>query len=184
MPDEIWKDVVGYEGLYLVSNYANVKSTPRNGNGYQSKILKKRITKDGYVTVCLSNKDHGKNVLLHRIVAEAFIPNDKLLPCINHKDENKLNNLPDNLEWCTYEYNINYGTCLERQKQTQICKGNYYSNICLEDLNTCLVERFKTVKDIVDKYNLDNSHICKCLKGRVKSYKNFKIYKEECDYGL
>lgn len=180
----MWKPVVGYEGLYLVNEVGQVKSTPRNGNGHKSKILKSRLTKQGYVHVCLSNKDHGKNVLVHRIVAETFIPNPYNLPCINHKDENKENNRVDNLEWCSYEYNINYGTCLERQKNTQLENGNYHSNIYLEDINTGKVEKFKTIRDIVIKYNLDNSHICKCLKGTVKFYKNFKIYKGECNYGL
>ena len=59
-----------------------------------------------------------KTKYIHRLIAEAFIPNPNNLPVVNHKDENKLNSSIDNLEWCTYEYNRNYGTCIERMKET------------------------------------------------------------------
>ena len=124
MKKEYWKPVVGYEGLYEVSNWGRVKSLKRLvkthnkwGECYitiNEKILKKRIDKYGYERVMLYK--HGKSKLkqVHRLVAEVFIDNPDNLPCVNHKDENKLNNNVDNLEWCTHEYNINYGTRTER----------------------------------------------------------------------
>ena len=69
-------------------------------------------TKYKRVNLCINGVGHKKTI--HRLVAEAFIPNPNNYPCINHKDENKENNNANNLEWCTYKYNSNYGTCRER----------------------------------------------------------------------
>ncbi len=122
---EIWKDIKGYEGLYQVSNLGRIKSVDRiierrkKGKYFKKgNILKLQKSKQGYYICKLSyqNKKPTRNV--HRLVAEAFIPNTDNLPCINHKDENKLNNNIDNLEWCTYEYNNKYGTKIERIKKT------------------------------------------------------------------
>lgn len=104
---EIWKDIKGYEGLYQASNLGRVKSfhTNFNSKGY----LKPRLSKDGYYSVTLYKNGKSKQFKVHRLVAEAFVPNSDNLPQVNHKDENKLNNNVDNLEWCTAKYNINYG---------------------------------------------------------------------------
>ena len=111
---EEWRDIVGYEDIYQVSNLGNVRSLDRivvrkNGSKvvYNGKMLGLTITRKGYVVA--STKDGPKYV--HRLVAEAFIPNPDNLPQVNHKDENKANNRADNLEWCTDKYNVNYGTC-------------------------------------------------------------------------
>lgn len=105
--EEIWKDVNGWNGKYQVSNLGRVK----NSVGY---ILSQHLTSDNlyhnrYYRVTLWRKKYDcKNYRVHRLVAEAFIPNPKNLPYINHKDGNKLNNRADNLEWCTPKYNRNY----------------------------------------------------------------------------
>lgn len=125
---EIWKPVVGYEGYYEVSNYGRVKrletrvNSNRGGRAVREKILKQIITKYGYLTVhlCVDNKRAKKKV--HRLVAEAFIPNPLNLPCVNHKNEIKTDNFVENLEWCTVEYNNNYGTHQERCRQNKITK--------------------------------------------------------------
>ena len=113
---EVWKDIKGYEGLYQVSNLGRIKSVDRiikrkkNGDYFQKgRILNLQIAKNGYYICKLSyqNKKPSKNV--HKLVAEAFISNPNNYPCINHKDENKLNNNVNNLEWCTCKYNNNYG---------------------------------------------------------------------------
>ena len=113
---ELWKDVRGYEGIYQVSNLGNVKSLDREisfvRNGIDvtyiktGKQLSLVVGNHGYVICSLC----GKTYLVHRLVAQAFIPNDNNLPCINHKDENPLNNCVENLEWCTYKHNNEYGT--------------------------------------------------------------------------
>lgn len=93
MSKEIWKNVVGYEGLYEISNLGRVKS---NCNG--GRILKWNVSNNGYATVELFKNKKSKRVLVHRLVASAFIDNPNNLPQVNHIDENKLNNHVDNLE--------------------------------------------------------------------------------------
>lgn len=120
---EIWKDVKGYEGLYQVSNLGRVKSF-REGTKFGKQkeyILKPWLINSGYHVVMLYKEDRSKRKYqLHRLVAETFIENSENLPCINHKDENKINNNASNLEWCTYSYNNNYGTARERAIKTRM----------------------------------------------------------------
>lgn len=99
---EIWKDVVGYEGLYKVSNLGNVKSIRTN------KLLCFSISNKRYFRVGLCKNGKRKWSAIHRLVAEAFIPNPNNFPCVNHKDCNKQNNKLTNLEWCSYSYNNLY----------------------------------------------------------------------------
>ena len=114
---EVWRDVVGFEGFYKVSNKGNVFSVERlNSRGYRcgGRILKPRYDKDGYLIVGLYINGVGKKKRVHRLVTEAFIPNPEGLPQINHIDEVKDNNNVENLEWCTSKDNINHGTLIER----------------------------------------------------------------------
>ena len=124
--EEIWKDIVGYEGLYQVSNFGRVKSLAKykNGNGgskfwRKERILKPANTGRGYLMVVLIKEKKRTTYILHRLVAQAFIPNPNNLPQINHKDENKTNNVVSNLEWCDNKYNSNYGTRNVRIIQTR-----------------------------------------------------------------
>ena len=117
---EIWNDVVGYEGLYKVSNKGNVFSVMRvssQGKKCGGLTLKPRNVGYGYLQVSLYKNGKMKQKFIHRLVAEAFIPNPENLPQINHIDEVKTNNELSNLEWCTREYNNNYGTRIERFTQ-------------------------------------------------------------------
>jgi hypothetical protein len=104
---EIWKDIKGYEGLYQVSNLGRVKSLG-NSKSKKEKILKPFKRGRGYLTVKLFNNNKKKQIFIHRLVAETFIDNPDNLPQVNHKDENKQNNLLDNLEWCTNKDNARY----------------------------------------------------------------------------
>ena len=99
---EIWKDIKGYEGKYQISNLGKVKSLIGN-----SKILKPEI-RTGYYSVSLMKNKKKHYYRIHRLVAEAFIPNPNNLPMVNHKDEDKLNNIASNLEWCDNTYNSQY----------------------------------------------------------------------------
>ena len=110
---EVWKDIKGYEGKYQVSNLGRVKSLPKYTypRGYPQ-LRKEKIMKPSYVGkdrnyLALKLND-GKQYKVHRLVAEAFIPNPDNLPMVNHKDENPTNNCVDNLEWCTNSYNVKY----------------------------------------------------------------------------
>lgn len=111
MSEEIWKDIVGFEGHYQVSNLGNVRSLNWE-NTKRIKLLSQNIIKtSGYKYVGFHVKpSKTKHPLVHRLVAEAFIPNPDNLPQVNHKNEIKTDNRVDNLEWCTRKYNINYGT--------------------------------------------------------------------------
>lgn len=106
---EIWKPISGYENLYKISNLGNVISLRNN------RFLKHHMIK-GYLFVQLSKDGKSRNYLVHRLVAGAFIDNPNNLPEINHKDENPLNNVVFNLEWCTHKYNMNYNNLGKRIK--------------------------------------------------------------------
>lgn len=107
MTDEIWKDIEGYEGLYLVSNKGNILNIKRG------RKLKLCTDGAGYAFVCLSKGGIKSNPVVHRLVAKAFIPNPLNLPQVNHKDEDKMNPAADNLEWCTAQQNIEYSNKVE-----------------------------------------------------------------------
>lgn len=102
---EIWENIKGLEGKYQVSNMGRVKSLRNN------KILKNSISNNMYARVNLC----GKTRTVHRLVAEAFIPNPNNYPFVNHKDENKANANVNNLEWCTAKYNLEYNGGKERR---------------------------------------------------------------------
>lgn len=151
---EIWKDVKGYEDYYQVSNNGNVKSL-RNG-----KILIPSITIHGYKRITLCKNGKKENKVIHRLVAEAFLDNPKNLICVNHKDENKLNNCVENLEWCDRKYNTNYGTCIERRSKNKQRPVNQY------DLNMIFIKRYESIKEASNgNYSL-YTHIGECCKGK------------------
>ena len=128
---EIWKDIVGYEGLYQVSNLGNVKRLKGykgRGKGYvvEEHLIQPSINSRGYQNVILCKNGKTKTFTMHRLVAIAFLDNSEKLPQVNHKDENKLNNCVDNLEWCDSKYNNNYGTrnkkCSDKWKLKRLQK--------------------------------------------------------------
>ena len=106
-----WKPVVGYDG-YFVSNTGIIRSFKR-GKPHDLRYVTKV---DGYLRTYLCKNGKTKAFYVHRVVAQAFIDNPNNLPFVNHKDECKTNNCVDNLEWCTFKYNINYGTAIKRRE--------------------------------------------------------------------
>ena len=150
---EEMKDIVGFEGLYGITRNGNVWS-------YKSKkFLKPRLNTSGYYQVNLCKDGKGKNFTIHRLVATAFIPNPDNLPEVNHKDEDKSNNCVENLEWMSKIDNINYGTGIERSAKKR-SKPVY----CVE-LNRVFDGARKAAREL----ELDNSHIIKCCKGKLKT---------------
>lgn len=142
------KDIIGYEGLSAITSCGKVYS-------YRTKkFLKLQKRKDGYLQVDLRKNGEKKKYLVHRLVAEAYLPNHNNLPYVNHKDENKENNALQNLEWCTQKYNANYGS-----RNQKMSKPVY----CIE-----LDKTFDGASAAARELGLDNSHIIKCCKGKQK----------------
>lgn len=106
---QMWKEIPNTEGLYLISDKGRVFSVRSN------RLLKRQYQSNGYERTELNINGVSKKYFVHRLVAEAFLPNPNNYPIVNHKDENPKNNCVDNLEWCTAKYNSNYGTCKERR---------------------------------------------------------------------
>ncbi len=115
MLNEIWKPIKGYEGLYEVSNYGNVRSCVQTVHR-RIGILKPH-KKNGYLAITLYKNKNYKHFYIHRVVAEHFIPNSKHLKEVNHIDCDKENNYVENLEWCNRKYNLkhSYDNGLKRQ---------------------------------------------------------------------
>lgn len=166
---ELWKDVKGYEGIYQVSNMGNVK------NVLKDRVLKPAI-KRGYYQIGLRNKGTRKFYQLHRLVAQAFIPNNNNLPQVNHIDENKLNNHVANLEWCTASYNNCYGTRLKRVYE----KNKSRKDVIFIDLKKNIIKEFTSIMEASRKTGISPSCIVRsCKKENYIPRKYLWRYKSE-----
>jgi len=106
--EEIWKDVIGYEGLYKVSNLGRVKSLPRNGTIKTERVLVQKIAWNKRKQIALNKDDKRKSYCVHRLVAKAFLGLPKEKHEVNHIDGNPQNNEVSNLEWVTKSDNIKH----------------------------------------------------------------------------
>ncbi len=162
---EIWKDVVGFEGLYKVSNKGNVRSVNRKdplGRNRKGRMLKQGYSSSGYLQVNMHKNGKMKNRTVHRLVAETFLPNPKDLPQVNHRDEDKCNNNVENLEWCDSKYNINYGTRIERVTRARSKK------VKATNVETNEVLTFNSTKE-AGRNGYDQSGVAKACKGVYKT---------------
>ena len=168
MMREIWLPVVEFEGTYEVSNTGKIrrlatKGKPGSGNYARSAHeIKPHKNNKGYLIVDLWQENKRKQKLLHRVVAEAFIPNPKNLPEVNHKDENPQNCFSANLEWCTRLYNMNYGTFGARIAKS---KGKCVKQC---DQDGVVVNTFPSIMEAQRKTGISQGSIGDCLHGRRK----------------
>lgn len=167
---EVWKDVVGYEGRYQVSNLGNVKSLQRwdclNNRVHrrEKNINPTRIDK-GYMRVKLYDGNTKKSFSVHRLVAEAFIPNPFKKKQVNHIDGDKTNNNVENLEWCTNKENQiharKYGLADNcRKKGKKVLQLDSHGN---------LLNEWNNMKSASITLNIRHSAICLCCKGNRKT---------------
>lgn len=164
----MWKDIENYEGLYQVNELGEVKSKGR--------ILKPRPNGVGYFQVALYKNGIRKDFYVHRLVAKAFIPNPDNLPEVNHKDENKSNNTVENLEWCSAEYNINYGSHNERMAFTMSNKYNVYDKFNkLIVSNATFKILFQTLKHSAKTLKSFRNSLVMCAKGKRRRAYGYRI---------
>lgn len=175
LPKQIWKDIEGYEGLYQVSNTGKVRSLNYRHTG-KTKVLKQHTKDNGYKRIGLNRNGKRTNYFIHRLVAQAFIPNPNNYPIINHKDENKTNNAVWNLEWCTYEYNNNYGTIKEKLSKAKKgkFKGGNNSNakpVLMFTLDGNFIRKFGCAGDANEYLGKPRSRdsISNCARGKYKT---------------
>lgn len=178
---EIWRTVIYdgelYESLYQVSNWGRVKSLGNGGTHKTSRILKPVKSKKGYLQVLLYKNGKRKMCKIHRLVAETFLENPENLPEVNHKDENKTNNLvgtPENnykdgnLEWVSHRENINHGTRNER-----VAKALSKPVLQLS-LSGELIREWTSIEEC-GRNGFNKGCVCNCCKGKLKTHKGFRF---------
>lgn len=177
----MWKDIAGYEGMYQISNYGNVRSLDRityNKNGSKinrvGKPKAKTIDNLGYYHVRLSKDSKTDTFRIHRLVAEAFIENPNGYKYINHKNEDKLDNSVDNLEWCSAKYNLEYSN------NTRKAANSNKKPILQYSLDSQLIKEWSSMKEIEIHLGFLHGNIGKCCRGESKqSYGYIWRYKEQ-----
>ncbi len=159
---EIWRDILGYEGLYQVSNLGRIKSLKRKcktAKGFRNvpeKICSSTLDTYGYPIICLHKNGKKKTKTIHRLVGEAFIENPLNLPQINHIDEDKTNNCVNNLEWCNAKYNNTHGTRNERIKKAQ------QRAVIQLDMNGNFIKTWNGANEIMRVTGMHQSAITRC----------------------
>lgn len=171
---EIWKDIAGYEGLYQVSNYGNVRSLSWSRRGIVRNLYLKKQNR-GYCHVELAKDGIRKAFTVHRLVAEAFIPNPNNYPTVNHKDEDKTNNAVTNLEWCTHSQNMGHTIALHPEKYH--VKGRPYSrtkSVVQLSKDGKVLRVWDNLISIKHENGFNEGHIGECCLGKRKSAYGFK----------
>ena len=176
LPNEEWKDVVGYEGLYKISNCGRVMSI----RGKSPVILNPQINKAGYHRIAIHIRPFSGHFMVHRWVAEAFIPNPNNLPFINHKDENPGNNNVDNLEWCTRLYNNTYGNVLKKSHKKRI-ENNMTVKVYQYDLSGNLMNEYSSIYEASKLVGIPYPTIESCASGRHLSSRGFIFTRDKND---
>lgn len=161
---EIWRLISGYENIYKISNYGQVKrlkSHDLRGRNVKEKILKNILGNHGYYRVTLCNGIQ-KAFTLHRLLALAFLPNPFKYPCINHKNGVKTDNRLENLEWCSYSHNQSHAirTGLSPKPPPKFGKNHHNAKFDLNYFNVILKARNDgmLLKDILKNFKISQTH--------------------------
>lgn len=159
--DEIWKDIKGFEDSFMISSYGRIRNLSKRG----SFLMKLSGASGGYskATLCKSNK--SRTVLIHRLVAEAFLPNPENKYCVNHKDGNKTNNNVDNLEWVSMSENMKHAYSIGLIKNA--------NKIRVRDRNSG--EIFESLSEAASKTNLSNSFLSMIFSGKRKNNTSLEL---------
>ena len=175
--EEIWRNIEDYPN-YQISSLGRVKSKERyarthihNKDGMRKVkeiILKPTQNRRGYLRITLFNKNGRRQCFVHRLVAQAFINNVKNLPAINHKDENSMNNIVSNLEWCNSTYNNNYGNCKRKISEANSIKINQY------DMDGNFIKQWLGINNIERCLKINKGNICMCCKGKRNNAGGYK----------
>ena len=202
--NEVWKPVIGYYGLYEVSNYGRVRSVDNiiiRKNGIKmtkkSKILKPCVSNVGYYMVGLTKNNKSKTVTVHRLVAEAFIPNPLNLPCVDHINTIRTDNRVENLRWVSYSTNnlnpITHDRMKASRKDTSGANNPFYGKkhtietikklstpIVQYTLDGAFVREWLGSQEAARELGYNQAHISDCCLGKRKKHKGF-IWKYKRD---
>lgn len=160
--DEVWKPCPDFESKYLISNYGRIKSIGNTNSCKRIGFIKlhKKNGRNGYMQVRLYDHPKAKTIVVHTLVAKAFVPNPNNLPMVNHKDENKTNNYYKNLEWCDNVYNIRYSRAKSVDVYTK--DGSF-------------VETIDVMADVSIKYGVPTKYISRCCKSQHGTCNGFQF---------
>ena len=173
---EVWKPIKGYECIYEVSSLGRLRSVDRtyeqvnrfgtmSVHSLKGKILSPKPTKAGYLRIGLRPQPDIRNWhSVHRLVAEAFIPNPDNLPQVNHKDENKQNNNVSNLEWCTASYNSSHGTVQSRRYQNG--GGKRKKKVGRYNEDGKLLSQYESIAEASSEFGINYMYLSDILNGK------------------
>lgn len=195
---ETWEDIIGFEGIYQVSDLGRVRSLDRviptltRGNRHiKGKVLKLGYDKDGYRTISLRNKKINKLAKVHRLVAETFLPKVDGKYQIDHINGIRDDNRVENLRWCTNKENLNFP--IAKGNRSNSIRNSYKNNPSLREQRSKkfseiakkvpisvykgndLIGNFDTLTEAANKLGLKVVSVCACLHGRIKTIKGYTI---------